>query len=168
MKERYKMSDDVRIVQVKPVSAPTKITGNRYTNPYVKYEMPVIYVLIDGREVAAHATFNLLRDAKAEFASLPKAPDKIVYAMFRDGDYYGTTSSFWIGPRDDQPCTAVSLSTDEGNWTGRHLACTQKGYHYNHSDGSVSWGITDEGRADDERDHVETEPGGVGANYNRG
>jgi hypothetical protein len=41
---------------------------------------------------------SLLRDAKAFVASLPKAPENAMYAIYQDGRFFGIKTSFWIGP----------------------------------------------------------------------
>jgi hypothetical protein len=64
-----------------------------------QWRQPVIYTLDDGRKVDASETFRLKRDAVAFAATLPAPPTHPKRAMF-DGDrFYGTSTSYYIGPR---------------------------------------------------------------------
>lgn len=63
-----------------------------------EYRFPIVYVLADGQRVETGDRHRLLRDAKAEQASLPKAPKHPTQAMFDGaGAFVGTEVSVRIG-----------------------------------------------------------------------
>jgi len=57
------------------------------------------YRLSTGEMVPSVFSKRLLRDAKAEVASLPRAPTSPMSAIFRDGQFVATRTEFYIGPR---------------------------------------------------------------------
>jgi hypothetical protein len=62
----------VATIEAEPGTKPTKYEG-RYSSER-GYEFAIVYVLEDGRRLSGHSHHQLLREAKAELASLPKAP----------------------------------------------------------------------------------------------
>lgn len=63
------------------------------------YVFRQIYRLSTGEIVPSVSSKRLLRDAKAEVGSLPKAPASPMSAIFRDGQFVATRTEFYIGPR---------------------------------------------------------------------
>ena len=86
--------DEITITEIRPdeVTSIAKIPG-------VGYRFRVIYVLEDGTEEHSTETRRLLRDAKAELMSLPKSPAHPMKACYSDGEFWGTSTSYYIGPR---------------------------------------------------------------------
>lgn len=63
------------------------------------YVFRIRYRLEDGTIEPSTKTKRLLRDAKAEMASLPKVPEDTMAAIYRDGRCVGFRTTFYIGPR---------------------------------------------------------------------
>lgn len=63
------------------------------------FSLPIAYVLADGQRIETRYTRKLKRDVVAFAATLPAAPSNPTKAVFRDGRYIGTRTSFYIGPR---------------------------------------------------------------------
>lgn len=84
-------STHVPIVSIEPIAPPTK-DGKSY-----RYE--VAYVLEDGQRIETSLSRRLLREAKSQYAALPHAPSNPMAAMFHDGQFVGTQTSYYIGPR---------------------------------------------------------------------
>jgi len=61
------------------------------------YLFRMIYRLETGELVPTTRSKRLQRDAKAFIASLPKLAEHSEHAMFHDGEFVGTRSSFTIG-----------------------------------------------------------------------
>jgi hypothetical protein len=91
------MREEIAIesIEAQPGATIRKLAKGEYSNPYVKYALPVVYVLADGRRVETTETYNLLRDAKADLAAMPHAPKHDTSACFGPtGEFWGTTTSF--------------------------------------------------------------------------
>jgi len=87
--------DEVKIVTIEAAPGATilKLQKGERFNPYAKYTFDVIYVLEDGRRVETTDDHSLLRDAKAELASLPKAPRWEMTAIFDEHGRLSMTST---------------------------------------------------------------------------
>ena len=82
---------NIKIIEIlaEPGTVPVKFEER---SPYLRrgYLYGVVYRLEDGQEVHTYASSSKLRDAKAELASLPKAPEWEMQATFKNGVYVGT------------------------------------------------------------------------------
>ncbi len=97
------MSDKVRIVRIEAGEGAkiTKHPNNPHSYAGNHYEFPIVYVLEDGQRIETRSHHDLLRDAKAELASMPVTEFRDeMSACFFDGKYCGTQTSVYIGPRD--------------------------------------------------------------------
>jgi hypothetical protein len=72
----------VATIEAAPGTTATKYQG-RYRSDR-GYEIEIVYVLEDGRRIPGHSRHRLLRDAKAELASLPTVPRHMTSLQLND------------------------------------------------------------------------------------
>jgi len=85
---------EVEIVEILPDS-----TGAGIARTAMGYCYRLEYRLADGTILPSTQSRRLLRDAKAQVASLPKAPEHPTKARFMDGRFVATSTEYYIGPR---------------------------------------------------------------------
>lgn len=91
---------NIKIIEIlaEPGTVPMKFEEHC---PYLRrgYRYGVVYKLEDGQELHTHESSSKLRDANAALASLPKAPEWEMQAIFKNGVFIGTRSTvtFSIG-----------------------------------------------------------------------
>jgi hypothetical protein len=86
----------VASIEAAPGTKPEKYDGRSASNR--GYEIDIVYVLEDGRRIPRHSRHRLLRDAKAELASLPTAPRHMTSLQLNDeGDIHLVRTSVRIG-----------------------------------------------------------------------
>lgn len=81
---------DIKIVRVELGEGGITKVPNWYAAGNL-YRWNVIYVLADGRRVTGKQSRRLLREAKAEVATLPKNVNTLAAMFDTDGRFYGTS-----------------------------------------------------------------------------
>ena len=90
--------EKVAIVEIHVASAPTKsVTYNDKCRGTWYFE--VSYTLADRGSIESRDYKNTKKACVAEIETLPKAPANPMFAIFRDGHFIGTETSYYIGPR---------------------------------------------------------------------
>lgn len=84
--------EEVRVVMLHEASDASIVKG--YDK---RYHYEVSLELEDGRVFEWAFSKRLLRDVKAELATLPKVPEHEMVVGFENGQPTHTTTSFWIG-----------------------------------------------------------------------
>jgi hypothetical protein len=86
---------EIKIVKIAPVEG-AKVEKNNGIGAH-RYFVPVTYHLEDGTTVTGRLRRHLLRDIKAELATLPKEVNNIVACFNDKGEFWGTQVSYNIG-----------------------------------------------------------------------
>jgi hypothetical protein len=90
-----KLNAEVKIIQIILDDTESGIQKTRDG-----YSFKIHYLLEDGTTVSSTQTERLLRDAKKEMASLPKAPNYPTKVIYYNGEFFGLETTFSIGGSD--------------------------------------------------------------------